>query len=230
MTVAQNLARLRAEVDAAALDAGRDPAAVRILPVSKYHGAERIREAAAAGYTLFGENRVQEMQAKHAELADEGIGFAVIGNVQSNKAKPVAELAAELQSLDSLPLAEKLSRRCEALGRRLPVLIQVNTSGEPQKSGIAPEEAVGFATTLAGLAGLEPKGLMTMAIFSDDEAEVAACFQRLVDAQARIRDALGGGYDELSMGMSGDFRLAVAHGSTCVRIGTAIFGPRPVVG
>ena len=226
MTIAENLARIRAEIDAAAVAVGRDPADVRILPVSKYHSADQIREAAAAGYPLFGENRVQEMQAKHAELAGEGIGFAVIGNVQSNKAKPVAELAAEVQSLDSLKLAENLSRRCEALGRRLPVLIQVNTSGEPQKSGIAPEEAVEFATTLQGLDGLEPKGLMTMAVLSDDEAQVSACFQRLVDAQARIRDAVGGGYEELSMGMSGDFRLAVAHGSTCVRIGTAIFGPR----
>lgn len=226
MTIAQNLARVRAEVDAAALAVGRDPASVRILPVSKYHSADQIRAAAAAGYTLFGENRVQEMQAKHAELADEGIGFAVIGNVQTNKAKPVAELAAELQSLDSLRLAEALDRRCASAGRRLPVLVQVNTSGEPQKSGIAPEEAVEFARALTRLDALEPRGLMTMALFSDNDAEVAACFQRLVEVQAQIRGALGGGYGELSMGMSGDFRLAVAHGSTCVRIGTAIFGPR----
>ncbi|MCG6566375.1 YggS family pyridoxal phosphate-dependent enzyme [Tessaracoccus sp. ZS01] len=226
MTIAENLQRIRAEVDEAAVAAGRDPASVRIMPVSKYHSADQIREAHAAGYTLFGENRVQEMVGKHAELADEGIGFAIIGNVQSNKAKPVAELAAELQSLDSLSLAENLNRRCAALGRRLPVLVQVNTSGEAQKSGIAPEEAVGFARKVQPLEALDVRGLMTMAVFSDDDAEVAACFRRLLDVQARIRDALGGGYDELSMGMSGDFKLAVAHGSTCVRIGTAIFGPR----
>lgn len=226
MSITGNLARVRAEIDDAALAAGRDPSSVRLLPVSKYHSPEQIREAHAAGYSLFGENRVQEMAAKHAELAGEGIGFAVIGPVQSNKAKPVAELAAELQSLESLSLAEKLNRRCEALGRRLPVLVQLNTSGEPQKSGIAPEDAVGFARSLQGFDGLDVCGLMTMAVFSSHEAEVAACFQRLVDAQARIRDALGGGYDELSMGMSGDFRIAIARGSTCVRIGTAIFGPR----
>lgn len=226
MSITENLARVRADIYDAALAAGRDPSSVRLLPVSKYHPADQIREAHAAGCTLFGENRVQEMAAKHAELADEGIGFAVIGPVQSNKVKPVAELAAELQSLESLSLAEKLNRRCEALGRRLPVLVQVNTSGEPQKSGIAPADAVGFARSLQGCEGLDVRGLMTMAVFSHDEAEVAACFQRLVDAQARIRDAVGGGYDELSMGMSGDFRIAIAHGSTCVRIGTAIFGPR----
>ncbi|MFD0864909.1 YggS family pyridoxal phosphate-dependent enzyme [Tessaracoccus lubricantis] len=228
MSIADNLARIRAEVDDAARAAGRDPSSVRIIPVSKYHPVSQIREAHAAGYALFGENRVQEMVAKHAEVADEGIGFAIIGNVQSNKAKPVAELAAELQSLDSLSLARNLDRRCAALGRRLPVLVQVNTSGEPQKSGIAPEAAVDFARQLQQFEALDVRGLMTMAVFSDDEAEVAACFTRLTDAQARIRDALGGGYDELSMGMSGDFTLAVAHGSTCVRIGTAIFGPRVV--
>lgn len=227
MSTTQNLARVRAEVDRAAQAAGRDPATVRIIPVSKFHSLDQIREAHAAGYRIFGENRVQEMQVKHAGLADDDIGFAIIGNVQSNKAKPVAELAAELQSLDSLRLAQNLDRRCTALGRRLPVLIQVNTSGEPQKFGIAPEDAVEFARALLPLDALDVRGLMTMAVFSSDEAEVAACFERLVGAQARIREALGDGYDELSMGMSGDFRLAVAHGSTCVRIGTAIFGPRP---
>lgn len=226
MTIAANLGRVRAEVDDAALAAGRDPSSIRILPVSKFHGVDQIREAHAAGYALFGENRVQEAQAKHAAVAGEGIGFALIGHVQSNKARAVADIAAELQSLDSLKLAESLQRRCADLGRRLPVLIQVNTSGEPQKSGVAPGEAVRFARKLRGLDALDVRGLMTMAVLSTDERAVAACFERLTDTQARIRDALGEGYDELSMGMSGDFGLAVAHGSTCVRIGTAIFGPR----
>lgn len=226
MTIADNLRAVRARIDQACLDAGRDPASVRLLPVSKFHGADQIREAHAEGYTLFGENRVQEMAAKHEELADAGIGFAVIGRVQSNKARDVAQLAAELHSLDSLKLAEALQRRLESAGRRLPVLLQVNTSGEAQKGGVEPSEASSFAQALQSFDALEPRGLMTMAVNSPDDDEVAACFARLVEVQQALRDASGGGWDELSMGMSGDFRIAIAHGATTVRIGTAIFGPR----
>ena len=230
MTLTQNLTRVRADIDDACLSAGRDPGEVRLLPVSKYHDATAIREAHAAGYVLFGENKVQELVAKADELGPEGIGFAVIGHVQTNKARDVARVAAEVQSLDSLRLAEALQRRLEAADRRLPVLVQVNTSGESAKSGIRPEEAVEVARALSSFDRLDPRGLMTMAVNSRDEDEVAACFRRLVEAQARIRDAVGGGWDELSMGMSGDFRIAIREGSTCVRIGTAIFGPRPAAG
>lgn len=226
MSIAERLASVRAEIDDACRAAGRDPAAVRLLPVSKYHGPDQIREAHAAGYSLFGENKVQELAAKHAELADEGIGFAVIGHVQTNKAKAVAELAAELHSLDSLRLAEALQRRLEQLGHRLPVLIQVNTSHEEAKSGIALEDAVTFAHELSSFDALEARGLMTMAVNSPDVTAVAACFSSLVEAQSRIRDSAGGGWDELSMGMSSDFRIAIAHGATTVRLGTAVFGPR----
>ncbi|SHJ13610.1 hypothetical protein SAMN02745244_01801 [Tessaracoccus bendigoensis DSM 12906] len=227
MSITESLARVRAAIDDACREAGRDPAAVRLLPVSKYHSVAAIREAHAAGYGLFGENKVQELVAKAAELGQEGIGFAAIGHVQTNKARQVAEVATELHSLDSLRLAEALQRRLEAVGRRLPVLVQVNTSGEQAKSGIRPEEAVEFASKLSAFDALEPRGLMTMAVNSPDEDEVAACFGSLADARRRIRDAMGGGWEELSMGMSGDFRLAIREGSTCVRIGTAIFGPRP---
>ncbi|MHA6525200.1 YggS family pyridoxal phosphate-dependent enzyme [Tessaracoccus sp. G1721] len=226
MSIAERLASVRADIDDACRAAGRDPAEVRLLPVSKYHGVGQIREAHAAGYSLFGENKVQEMAAKHAELADEGIGFAVIGHVQTNKARQVAELAAELHSLDSLRLAEALDRRLVAVGRRLPVLVQVNTSGEESKSGIEPADAVAFARALDGFEALEPRGLMTMALNSPDLDGVAQCFERLAQTRARIRDAVGGGWDELSMGMSGDFRIAIAHGATTVRLGTAVFGPR----
>lgn len=226
MSIAERLASVRAEIDDACRAAGRDPAAVRLLPVSKYHGPDQIREAHAVGYSLFGENKVQELAAKHAELAGEGIGFAVIGHVQTNKARAVAELAAELHSLDSLRLAEALQRRLEQLGHRLPVLIQVNTSQEEAKFGIASEDAVNFARELPAFDALEARGLMTMAVNSPDVSAVAACFSSLVEAQSRIRDAVGGGWDELSMGMSSDFRIAIAHGATTVRLGTAVFGPR----
>lgn len=226
MSVTANLSVVRAAIDEACRAAGREPSTVRLLPVSKYHGISAIREAHAAGYRLFGENKIQELASKAAEIGAEGIGFAAIGHVQTNKARQVAEVAAELHSLDSLRLAEALQRRLEAVGRRLPVLVQVNTSEEPAKSGIRPDEAVEFARALSAYDALEPRGLMTMAINSPDEGEVAACFRSLASARERIRDAVGGGWDELSMGMSGDFRIAIREGSTCVRIGTAIFGPR----
>lgn len=226
MSIAERLASVRADIDDACRAAGRDPSEVRLLPVSKYHGVDQIREAHAAGYTLFGENKVAEMAAKHEQLAGEGIGFAVIGHVQTNKARQVAELAAEVHSLDSLRLAAVLDRRLAVIGRRLPVLVQVNTSGEETKSGIAPGEAVDFARSLAAFEWLEPRGLMTMALNSPDVVGVADCFERLRQARTRIRDAVGGGWDELSMGMSGDYRIAIAHGSTTVRLGTAVFGPR----
>lgn len=228
MSIASNLAAIRAAMDAACLAAGREPGSVRLLPVSKYHSIGEIREAAACGYALFGENKVQELAAKDEQLSSEGIGFAAIGHVQTNKARLVAEHAAELHSLDSLRLAETLQRRLVDLGRTLPVLIQVNTSREPAKSGIAPEEAVEFARRLTDFDALEPRGLMTMAVNSPDEARVSDCFRELVETRSQIRAAVGGGWDELSMGMSGDFRLAIAAGSTCVRIGTAVFGPRAV--
>jgi len=226
VSIAERLASVRADIDDACRAAGRDPAEVRLLPVSKYHGIEQIREAHAAGYVLFGENKVQEMAAKHAELAAEGIGFAVIGHVQTNKARQVAEFAAELHSLDSLRLADALNRRLAAIGRRLPVLVQVNTSGEATKSGIEPADAVAFARALAPFEALEPRGLMTMALNTADLDGVAECFERLAQTRARVRDAAGAGWNELSMGMSGDFRIAIAHGATTVRLGTAVFGPR----
>ncbi len=167
------------------------------------------------------------MAAKHAELAGEGIGFAVIGHVQTNKARAVAELAAELHSLDSLRLAEALApapRR--AAGPPPPGPDPGQHLREEAKSGIASGDAVDFARELAAFDALEARGLMTMAVNSPDVSAVAACFSSLVEAQSRIRDAVGGGWDELSMGMSGDFRIAIAHGSTTVRLGTAVFGPR----
>ena len=226
MSVAENLRRVREQIDTACRDAGRDPAGVSLLPVSKFHPIDAIREAATLGYLRFGENRPQELAAKAGELG-EPFQFVAIGQVQSNKAGLIAQHAAELQSLGSLRLAGALQRRLKALGRRLPVLVQVNTSGEEAKSGITPDDVVGFAEQLAAFDALEPRGLMTLAVNSPDADAVGACFAALAAARDRLRNRFGGGWDELSMGMSGDFRLAVAHGSTCVRIGTAIFGPRP---
>lgn len=226
MTIAANLAALSDRIAAACARVGRDPGEVELLPVSKTHGADAIREAHAAGCTRFAENKPQELAAKASELADLGLDWVAIGHVQTNKAKVVAELAAEFQALDSLRLAEALDRRLQALGRRLPVLVQVNSSGEATKGGFAPDEVPDAVRALAALDALDVRGLMTLAAPGPDLDVVRACFTTMCDVQARLRDEHGGGFDTLSMGMSGDFELAVEHGATCVRLGTAVFGPR----
>lgn len=226
MSIAENLRAIEARIEAACAACGRLPSDVRLLPVSKTHPVDSLLEARAAGYLRFGENRVQEAAAKAEELAGTDIELAIIGHLQTNKAKQLVEFAAEFQALDSLKLARELDKRCQAAGRQLDVLVQVNSSAEPQKSGIEPGDALAFARELKAFDALNIKGLMTLALFSDDRDAVAACFQRTADVREQLRQADGGGWGELSMGMSGDFELAIAHGSTCVRVGQAIFGAR----
>lgn len=226
MTIASNLAAARARIDAACARVGRDPGEVELLPVSKTHPVALIREAHAAGWTRFGENKPQEAAAKASELADVGLDWVIIGHLQTNKAGVVAMMAAEFQALDSLRLAQVLARRLEAAGRRLPVLIQVNSSGEPTKGGFAPNEVVDAVRALRSYDALDVRGLMTLAANTPDADVVRACFTTMTDLRERLRDEHGGGHDTLSMGMSGDFELAVECGSTCVRLGTSIFGAR----
>lgn len=228
--IAANIAAVRARIEAACAAAGRPRDAVRLLPVSKTRPASDVLVAYDAGCRRFGENKAQDARAKAAELAGTpGLEWVMIGHLQSNKARLVAEFASEFQALDSVPLAAELDRRLHAAGRTLDVLIQVNTSGEASKSGLPPQDVVAFAAQLRPFDALRVRGLMTLALPSPDPAPVAACFARMLDAQRALRDAAvpGQTYDELSMGMSGDFELAIAHGATVVRIGTAIFGRRP---
>ncbi len=218
---------VRGRVDAAAVAAGRDPADVRLLPVSKTVPVERLRQAVAAGMHELAENKPQEIQAKAPELPD--VRWVAIGHLQTNKAKIIAEHAAEFQALDSVRLVEALQRRLETADRTLDVLIQVNTSGEEAKTGAAPDEVDGILTAAAGADRLRVRGFMTVATHTTDDAEVRRCFAQL--RETRDRAAAAGVVDpalltELSMGMSGDFAAAVAEGSTCVRIGTALFGAR----
>lgn len=225
--VAAHLAAARARIDAACARAGRDPRSVELLAVSKTRTPDQIRDAHAAGQARFGESRPQELAAKASELADLPLGWVAIGHLQTNKAAVVAEVADEFQALDSLRLAEALDRRLQTLGRRLPVLVQVNSSGEASKGGFTPEETPDAVRALAAYDALEIRGLMTLAAPSPDDAVVRGCFRALTDLQRRLRDEHSGGFDALSMGMSGDFELAIECGSTCVRLGTAIFGQRP---
>jgi len=223
--LAANWADVRQRVAAACRTAGRDPAEVSILPVSKTYGADAVRAVAALGLRRFGENRVQEIRDKAGPLADLGIDWVVIGHLQTNKAKDVARLAAEVQSLDRLELADALHRRLRAEGRAIDVLVQVKTADEESKHGLPPSGLADFLDRLRDYDTLRVRGLMTMATHSDDPAVVRACFRRLRqlrDDAARRGHAL----PRLSMGMSGDFPLAIAEGATEVRIGTAIFGTR----
>ena len=228
--IAGNLAEVRARIARAAIAAQRDPAEVRLLPVSKTVPAERMRAAFAAGVTRFGENKVQEARRKSEALADLGVSWSIIGHLQTNKARYVARFAAEVQSLDSIKLAEALDRRLQFENRQLDVLVQVNTSGEESKYGLPPESVAGVLRELPAFSTLRVRGLMTLAVFSADEARVRACFRRLRELRDRLRQEAPSGVslDELSMGMSGDFELAIAEGATVVRVGQAIFGPRPL--
>lgn len=225
---ARNLDAVQARIARAAARAGRDPRSVRLLPVSKTVAEDRLRNAVAAGYHRLGENKVQEAKRKSENLADLDVSWAVVGHLQTNKARDVAALAAEFQALDSLRLAEALDRRLQAAGRPLDVFVQVNTSGEESKYGLSPDEVPAFLAALPRFETLRVQGLMTLALFSSDLERVRACFVRLRTLRDRARDTdpdlIGPG--ELSMGMSGDFEVAIDEGATCVRVGQALFGSR----
>lgn len=220
-----NIAEVMRRIDAAAVRAGRSPSDVRLLPVSKTVPQERLRLAVAAGCRELGENKVQEAKRKSVEMADLDVSWAVIGHLQTNKAKDVAAVASEFQALDSLRVAEALDRRLQMLGRGLDVYVQVNTSDEEQKYGLPPAEVPAFLDALPAYTSLRVRGFMTLAEFSSDEERVRACFRRLRDVRDRaVQDRSEA--MELSMGMSGDYEIAVEEGSTCVRVGQAIFGSR----
>lgn len=214
---------------AACARAGRPAASVRLLPVSKTIAPEIIRTAHAAGYSLFGENKVQEAYDKWWALQDlPNIGWAVIGHLQTNKTKYVARFASEFQALDSLRVAEALDRRLHAEGRELDVLVQVNTSNERSKFGLVPADVPAFVQALRPYTALRVQGLMTLAIFSSQDEQVRTCFIRLRQLRDQLSQNIPPGISmrELSMGMSGDFEIAIEEGATTVRVGQAIFGAR----
>lgn len=225
----RNLAAVQARIDAACRRTGRDPASVRLLPVSKTKPEASLRLAYAAGCRLLGENKVQEAYQKWEAMADLGdLQWSVIGHLQTNKAKLVARFASEFQALDSLRVAEALDRRLQVEGRSLDVFVQVNTSGEASKYGLPPEDVAAFVKALPAFSALRVRGLMTLALFSSEAERVRQCFILLRGLRDRLRQGApaGIGLDELSMGMSGDFEIAIEEGATVVRVGQAIFGAR----
>ena len=223
-----NIAAVEQRISDAAERAGRNSDEIRLLPVSKTVPEDRIRLAVAAGLRQLGENRVQEATAKYHALKGLDIEWSIIGNLQTNKARDVADYASEFQALDRLKVAKVLDRRLQAAERTLPVFVQVNTSREPQKYGIQPDKLPEFLTALQDYPTLEVQGLMTLAIFTPEVERVRECFRLLRTLRDQMRDdapeLIGPG--ELSMGMSGDFEVAIEEGSTVVRVGQAIFGAR----
>jgi len=224
----RNLDAVHARIAAACARAGRDPATVRLLPVSKTVDEARLRLAVQAGCDTLGENKVQEAKGKAEAMADLGIRWSLVGHLQTNKARDVARFASEFQALDSLRVAQALDQRLAQEGRTLDVFVQVNTSGEASKYGLDPIEVADFVQQLPAFPQLRVRGLMTLALFSADPEQVRPCFVRLRDLRERLRPTLpvGVSLDELSMGMSGDFEIAIEEGATVVRVGQAIFGAR----
>lgn len=238
MPLDQRLARVRARIAAAESAAGRSPGSVRLLLATKTQDADTVRAAlqadAAARATaagpahpvLLGENRVQELVVKAPELTGLTDGMHLIGPLQSNKINAALRWATCVQSVDSTALATRLDQRCATLGRTLDVMVQVNVSREPTKSGVSPDHAEELAHAVHALPRLRLRGLMTIGANSPDELLVRSGFALLRDLRDRIDLPE---VTELSMGMSNDLESAVLEGSTIVRVGSAVFGARPVV-
>ncbi|MFQ5995588.1 MAG: YggS family pyridoxal phosphate-dependent enzyme [Acidiferrobacterales bacterium] len=227
--IADNLERVRHAISDAAAAAGRNPRDVRLIAVSKTMPAVNVEAAACAGQIEFGENTMQDALTKIPVLRKRGLTWHFIGHLQTNKVKFVPGHFAWVHSVDRLTLAQKLSLACERAGARLNTLVQVNVTGDPNKHGIAPKSTPAFIDQLidANLPALELCGLMTMGPYQADEHALQGCFARLRTLFEECRGRLSlPKFTELSMGMTDDFRIAIAEGATMVRIGTAIFGHR----
>jgi len=234
MSIADNLAAIRERIAEAARRAGRNPAAITLMAVTKTQPPARIVEAFQASQRLFGENRVQEFAEKFPALGElRDAEFHMIGHLQSNKAAKAAEVFAAIDSVDSAKLAERLNAAAEKLGTSLDALIEINIGGEEAKNGVAPDTPE-LEQILAGAPQwphLRLRGLMTVPPFTDDPEDARPYVRRLRELRDRLaaRSLPGISFDVLSMGMSHDFEVAIEEGATCVRIGTAIFGERPAL-
>ncbi len=226
-TLAGRLAEVRGRIESAALRAGRQRGSVALMAVTKGFPRDRVREALGVGLSLFGENRVQEAEAKYAELT-EGCALHLIGHLQRNKARAASAIFTCVQSIDKVETAEALSTRCAERGKTMDVLLELNTSGEASKSGfLSPDDLLRALERIAALPALRVRGLMTVGPLTDDTRRVHGAFASLRSLFERVRGGgSASGFDVLSMGMSGDFETAIEEGSTLVRIGTALFGQR----
>ena len=225
--IRDNYAAVRERVDAAAARAGRAAESVRVMAVTKGFAVDHALAAVAAGLDLLGENRVQEAAGKHGDRS-RPYELHLVGHLQRNKARDAARLFDAVQSIDAVHTAAALERRCAVLGRTMPILLELNASGEPTKAGFpAADDLLTSAEEIAaGCPHLSLAGVMTIGAHTDDEAAVRASFARL----RAVHERLLGDHPEarvLSMGMSQDFELAIEEGATLIRLGTALLGPRP---
>ncbi len=227
MDLAANLEQVRRRIAAACERAGREPASVTLLAVSKGQPPEVVRAAADLGLTLFGENKVQEARAK-IPLCPGRLRWHLVGHLQTNKARDAVQWFEMIQSVDSLRLAEELQKQAERAARTVPVLLEVNVAGEASKFGYRPEQLLAELPALNALPRLEIRGLMTLAPWTPEPEKVRPVFRRLRELKTECEQRLGAPLEHLSMGMSGDFEVAIEEGATLVRLGTALFGPRPV--
>ena len=227
MSITDNLKKVTDRIDSAAKRSGRNPSSVKLVVVSKTAGVDRIREAVAAGALILGENRVQEAQEKIEKLGPIA-SWHLIGHLQTNKAKYAVKLFYLIHSVDSLELAKEIDKQAAKIGKVQDVLIEVNIAGEASKAGVSLENAVALIKGAAKLKNLSIKGLMTMPPFSDNPDGSRPYFKKLRDLSESVarENILGVSMKELSMGMSGDFEVAIEEGATMVRVGTAIFGEK----
>ncbi len=229
--IGENIARVQERIVAACRRSGRRSEDVRLIAISKTVPADRIREAYEAGLRDFGENRVQEAKAKRPALSDLTVTWHLVGHLQSNKAKPARELFHWFHALDSFRLAARLEHSVDCSGERLPVLLEVNLGGEETKAGVREEAVRLLAEQVSQLSTLELRGLMVLPPYSEDPEQARPFFRHLRELAKAIHsaDLPSVSMQELSMGMSHDFEVAIEEGATMIRVGTAIFGPRPAV-
>lgn len=228
MSIEKNLSEIRDRIEHAAMLSGRRGKDIKLVAVTKTVGVERIREAVALGVTAIGENRVQEMVEKYEQLKDLPVEWHFIGHLQTNKVKYIIDKVDLIHSLDRLSLAREINKRAAKINRKIDVLVQVNVSGEETKFGLFPDQVKEFIKGIMDMEHIRIKGLMTIAPYTEQPEEVRPIFRRLKQLSEEIRGmGLGGVYMEyLSMGMTGDYTVAIEEGANIVRIGTGIFGER----
>ena len=225
MNFTENLDSIRQRIAAACGRAGRDAAAVTLLAVSKTHPPEAIREAVEAGQLLFGENKIQEAKAK-IPLCPGRARWHFIGHLQSNKVRDAVDLFELIQGVDTLAIAREISKRAVQAAKTMPILLEVNVAGESSKFGYPPDQLLAELKELNALPKIEVHGLMAIPPYVAVPEKARPYFQKLREVKTRAEDILGAPLPQLSMGMSGDFEVAVEEGATIVRIGTALFGER----
>ncbi len=226
--VAQNVSALQEQIRQVAAAAGRDPAQVRLMAVTKTVDPELVNAAIDAGITLLGENKAQELCAKYDSYHKDGVEIHFIGHLQTNKVRQIVDKVQMIESVDSLPLAEEINKRCAALNKQMPILIEVNIGREESKSGVLPEDLPALLEEISKLPAVSVRGLMAIPPVCENNEQVSQYFyqiqQLFIDIKQKKYDNIN--MEILSMGMSGDYQTAIAYGSNVVRIGTAMFGQR----